>query len=182
MVAGFPSELFLTLVGVTLLFAQAQANGTLDRVARAAVRCCRGNVGLIPVMFFGLALGLASIGAGNIAAAALVGPMAMAVAEPGGIPAFLMTIMVAHGAVAGALSPFAPTGIIADEPDGPDGDVGPFERQIYLANLLANAAVAFAGYARLRRLALFRRRVDATADDRRGRRPRPRALETAARA
>ena len=68
----------------------------------------------MPVMFFGLALALATIGAGNIAAAALVGPMAMAVAGRAGIPAFLMTIMVAHGAVAGALSPFAPTGIIAD--------------------------------------------------------------------
>src|SRR4051794_33585063 len=79
-VAGFPSELFLTLVGVTWLFSQAQSNGTLERVARAAVRCCRGNAGVIPVAFFGLALGLASIGAGNIAAAALVGPMAMAVA------------------------------------------------------------------------------------------------------
>jgi len=27
-IAGFPSGLFLTLVGITLLFAQAQANGT----------------------------------------------------------------------------------------------------------------------------------------------------------
>src|SRR5262245_37791798 len=46
--AGFPAELFLTLVGVTLLFTQAQVNGTLDQVARAAVRGCRGNVGLMP--------------------------------------------------------------------------------------------------------------------------------------
>ena len=64
----------------------------------------------MPIMFFGLALALASIGAGNIAAAALVGPTAMAVAGRAGIPAFLMAIMVAHGAIAGALSPFAPTG------------------------------------------------------------------------
>ena len=100
-VAGFPSELFLTLAGVTLLFGQAQANGTLERVTRVAVRGCRGNAGLIPLAFFGLALGLASVGAGNIAAAALVGPTAMAVAGRAKIPAFLMTIIVAHGAVAG---------------------------------------------------------------------------------
>src|SRR5438270_8950873 len=48
--AGFPSDLFLTLVGVTLLFTQAQVNGTLERVSRLAVYCCRGNVGLMPVM------------------------------------------------------------------------------------------------------------------------------------
>src|SRR5262245_2899786 len=51
-IAGFPSSLFLTLVGLTLLFSQAQENGTLDRVARSAVRLCRGNAGLIPMMFF----------------------------------------------------------------------------------------------------------------------------------
>src|SRR5688572_13761818 len=48
LVAGFPSELFLTLTGITLLFAQAQVNGTLDRVAQAAIRMCRGNAALIP--------------------------------------------------------------------------------------------------------------------------------------
>jgi di/tricarboxylate transporter len=163
-VAGFPSELFLTLAGVTLLFSLAEANGTLAGVTRTAVRCCRGNVGLIPVVFFGLALVLASIGAGNIAAAALVGPMAMAVAHRAKIPAFLMTIMVGHGAVAGALSPFAPTGIIVDELMGPMGMSGHATR-FYLANLLANAAVAFGGYAAFGGPVLFRRRVDSTATD-----------------
>lgn len=143
--AGFPTELFLTLVGVTALFAQAQVNGTLERVARLGVRCCRGNVGLIPILFFGLTLAIASVGAGNIAAAALMGPLAMAVAGRAGIPAFLMTIMVAHGAVAGALSPIAPTGVIADTLMVRMGLSG-FAWRIYAYNLLANAAVAFAGF------------------------------------
>ena len=46
------SQLFLTLAGVTLLFTLAQCNGTLDRLAHHAVRCCRGNRGVIPIMFF----------------------------------------------------------------------------------------------------------------------------------
>ena len=50
-VGGFPTDLFLTLAGVTFLFALAQANGTLERVAAVAVRSCRGNVGLVPVAF-----------------------------------------------------------------------------------------------------------------------------------
>ncbi len=99
--AGFPTDLFVTLVGVTLLFTLARGNGTLDRVVRVAVGCCRGNAGLIPVLFFGLSCGIASIGAGNIATAALIAPLAMAVAERERIPPFLMTIMVAHGCVAG---------------------------------------------------------------------------------
>ena len=33
--AGFPTDLFLTLVGVTLLFTLARGNGTLDQVVRS---------------------------------------------------------------------------------------------------------------------------------------------------
>jgi di/tricarboxylate transporter len=143
--AGFPTDLFLTLVGVTLLFTLARCNGTLDRVVRVALRACRGNAGWIPIVFFGLSCGIASIGAGNIATAALMGPLAMAVAERAKIPPFLMALMVAHGCIAGALSPIAPTGIIANGLMTRMGMSG-FERQNYLSNLLANTSVAGLGY------------------------------------
>ena len=143
--AGFPTQLFLTLVGVTLLFAQAQVNGTLDKVAHRALRICRGNVGLIPVMFFFLALVLASVGPGNIAATALMAPMAMALAGRAGISGFLMAIMVANGANAGSLSPFAPTGIIVNGLMA-RMELGGWEWQTYLNNLIAHTGIAFAGY------------------------------------
>ena len=143
--AGFPTDLFLTLVGVTLLFAQAQVNGTLERITHYGVRSCRGNAGLIPLMFFLLALAIASVGAGNIAGAALVAPMAMAAAGRVKIPAILMTIMVAHGALAGAVSPFAPTGIIVNNLMANMG-LGGREWQTYIFNLLACAGTAIAGY------------------------------------
>jgi di/tricarboxylate transporter len=143
--AGFPTRLFLTLAGVTLLFSQAQANGTLDRIAHRAVRYCRGNVGVMPMMFFLLAFALASVGPGNIASTALVAPMAMAVAGQVGVPAFLMAIMVGNGANAGSLSPLAPTGVIVNgvmEQIGLDG----FERLTYLNNMMAHIVIAFAAY------------------------------------
>ena len=77
---GFPGPLFLTLTGVTLLFALADTNGTLERIAHHAVRICRGNAGAIPVMFFLLGAALGSMGPGNIATAALLAPLAMATA------------------------------------------------------------------------------------------------------
>jgi di/tricarboxylate transporter len=162
--AGFPTDLFLTLVGVTLLFGLAQGNGTLERVAQAAVRGCRGNTGLIPVMFFLLALLVASIGAGNIAAAALIAPMAMAVAERAGIPPYLMTLTVAHGCVAGALSPIAPTGIIANGLMDRMGMSG-YAWQSYGYNLAANAIAGLAGYLVFGGWRLFRRRFDDSAQD-----------------
>src|SRR5262245_49224031 len=111
---GFPSQLFLTLTGVTLLFTLAQCNGTLERLTHQAVSACRGNRGAIPVVFFFLAALFSSMGPGNIATAALVVPLAMATAARTGIPLFLMAIMAGNGANAGGLSPFAPTGIIVN--------------------------------------------------------------------
>ena len=154
--AGFPTELFLTLVGVTLLFTLARGNGTLDQVVRAALGICRGNAGLIPIVFFGLSLGTASIGAGNIAAAALIAPLAMAVADRARISPFLMTLMVGHGCIAGALSPIAPTGIIANGLMARMGMSG-FERQNYLYNLLANTMAAGTAYLAFGGMRLFRR-------------------------
>jgi Na+/H+ antiporter NhaD/arsenite permease-like protein len=162
-IAGFPTSLFLTLVGVTLLFAQAQVNGTLDRIAHRAVRLCRGNAGVIPMMFFVLTAGLASIGPGHIASAALVAPMGMAVAGRYGISAFLMAIMIGNGASAGSLSPFAPTGIIVA---GILPKIGLVDVQwpIYLNNLIAHAAVAFGGYFLLGGWRLFAQRTHVQAD------------------
>jgi Na+/H+ antiporter NhaD/arsenite permease-like protein len=153
---GFPTDLFLTLVGVTLLFTLARGNGTLDQVVRTALGVCRGNAGLIPIVFFGLSLGIASIGAGNIAAAALIAPLAMAVADRARISPFLMTLMVGHGCIAGALSPIAPTGIIANGLMARMGMSG-FERQNYLYNLLANTLAAGTAYLVFGGLRLFRR-------------------------
>ena len=113
--AGFPIDLFLTLSGVTLLFAQAHVNGTLDIVAHNAIRLCRGRVGVVPIMYFGLGAVLASAGPGNIATTGLLAPMAMATALRMRISPFLMAIMVGNGANSGSLSPFAPTGIIVTD-------------------------------------------------------------------
>ena len=143
--SGFPVRLFLTLAGVTLLFSQAHVNGTLERVAKHAVRLCRGHRGFVPIMFFALAATLASVGPGNIATAALLAPMAMAAAARAGIPLFLMAIMVGNGASAGALSPIAPTGIIVN--DIMPG-IGMPDRVLatYLNNALAHSVIAFTGY------------------------------------
>ncbi|MGH9462349.1 MAG: SLC13 family permease, partial [Vicinamibacteria bacterium] len=143
--AGFPSALFLILVGVTLFFSQANANGTLDRIAKTSVRLARGNPGWIPVVLFALASVLASIGAGNIAATAMLAPIAMRVAAQAGISAFLMTVMVATGANCGALSPFAPTGIIANGLMERIGITG-VAFSTFSTNFVAEAFVGLGGY------------------------------------
>jgi len=162
-VAGFPIQLFLTLAGVTLLFTQAQLNGTLDQIAHRSVRLCRGNTGLIPISFFLLGLGIASLGPGNVSTAAMLAPMAMAVANRARIPAFLMALMVGMGAQAGALSPFAPTGIIVNGLMDRIALSG-YEWRTYWSNAAAHGALAFGGYALLGGLKLFGSEYAGSAD------------------
>jgi di/tricarboxylate transporter len=143
--AGFPVSLFLTLVGITLLFAQAQGNGTLDRLAQRAVGLCRGLPGVIPLVFFLLTAALSSVGPGNIAATALMAPLGMATAGRYRIPPFLMAIMIANGASAGSVSPIAPTGIIVNQLVAKMG-LPDARWMIFANNFIAHLAVAFAGY------------------------------------
>lgn len=158
-IAGFPAGLLLTLVGVTLLFAQAQTNGTLDKLAERAVKLARGNAGVIPILFFVLALIISGMGPGNIAATALLAPVAMAIAGRMGIPAFLMAIMLCNGASGGSLSPFAPGGIIANGLMAKAGMTGA-EWPNFFNTLLAQTFVAFAGYFTFGGLKLFRRNAE----------------------
>ena len=153
--AGFPSSLFLTLAGVTLLFAQADSNGTLKRIAFQAVRLCRGHRGVIPLMFFLVTLALSSVGPGNIAATALMVPLAMGVAHTSRISPFLISVMVVNGASAGSLSPFAPAGIVVN---GIMADWGvPYvEAYNYLNNVIAHTVVALAAYLLFGGVRLFR--------------------------
>jgi len=143
--AGFPTNLFLILVGVTLLFSQANVNGTLDKLARHSVKLARGNLGMIPVMFFLLPAALSTFGAGNISTTAMLAPLAMPVAGNLGISAFLMTLVVCCGANSGALSPFAPTGVIANGLLARIGIMGQ-EWPTFFNNFIAEGFVGLTGY------------------------------------
>src|SRR5688572_12230083 len=154
-IAGFPSSLFVTLVGVTLLFAIADVNGTLARLTERAVRLCRGHPGALPIMFFMIGFALSTIGAGATPASALLAPPAMAVAARAGIPPLLMVIMTGNGALAGTLSPFAPTGIVAHGVMERIG-LGGVEWQTFAYNAFAHTLVGFGGFLVLGGWRLFR--------------------------
>jgi Na+/H+ antiporter NhaD/arsenite permease-like protein len=143
--SGFPVGLFLTLTGVTLLFSQAQVNGTLGKVAHAAVGLCRGRVGLVPILYFFLGAVLASAGPGNIAITGLLAPVAMATAVRMRIPLFLMAIMVGNGANSGSLSPIAPTGLVVNGIMEGIG-LGGMEIRTWISNFAAHAVIAFTAY------------------------------------
>lgn len=145
MAAKFPGSLFLTLTGVTLLFALADVNQTIDRLAHAALRLARGSARMVPIVFFLIACALSTVGPGAVPAVALVVPMAMAVGLRAGIPPFLTALMVANGANAGNLSPVSAVGIVANVKMAEAGLAGT-EAKVWAANFLAHVLVSVAAY------------------------------------
>ena len=142
---GFPVELMVTLVGVTLLFSIAETNGTLARLTAHALRICRGRAAAIPFLFFALGFLLSTIGAGSVAGSALLAPAAMEAASRAGIRPFPMILMAGNGTLAGTLSPFAPTGIVANGVMQRIG-LGGWAWDVFAYNAFAHTAVGLAGF------------------------------------
>lgn len=145
LMAGFPINLFLILTGVTLLFSQAQVNGTLEKLTKQAMRLARGQAGLLPIIIFLLITILAGLGPGNIAMIALMAPIGMAVAGEARIPAILMAIMIVNGANAGAFSPIAPTGIVSNMLTAKMG-MPDISIRIFFNSLWANIGIGILAY------------------------------------
>lgn len=113
--AGFPAELFLTLVGITFLFAQAQNNGTIDWLVRLAVRAVGGRIAAIPWVMFAITALLTSVGAVSPAAVAIIAPIALGFAAKYNINPLMMGLLVIHGAQGGGFSPISIYGGITNK-------------------------------------------------------------------
>ncbi|MDF2825136.1 MAG: DeoR family transcriptional regulator, partial [Mycobacterium sp.] len=139
-IAGFPSDLFLTLVGVTYLFAIAQNNGTVDLMVRGALRLVRGRVAFIPWVMFGITGILTALGALGPAAVAIIAPIALTFARRYRINALLMGMMVIHGAQAGGFSPISIYGVTVNNIAAKAGLVNS-PLTLFLGSLFFNAGI-----------------------------------------
>lgn len=141
----FPSSLFLTLVGVTLLFGVAQANGTMAAVTHAGVRALRGRTALLPLLLFLLACVISTSGPGSIATVALLAPLALGLAHQAGVPMLLAALMIGNGANAGNLSPISAIGALVLSLMEQAG-LGGHAFEVWSANFAAHALVAAAAW------------------------------------
>jgi di/tricarboxylate transporter len=112
--ASFPGDLFLVLVGVTLLFAIAKSNGTVDWLIHAGVRAVRGRIALIPWVMFTVTSLLTMVGAVVPGAVAIMAPIGLNFAVRYRINPMLMGLLVINGASAGGFSPISIFGSITN--------------------------------------------------------------------
>nr|WP_315236012.1 SLC13 family permease [uncultured Albidiferax sp.] len=158
---GFPADLFLTLVGITYLFALAQNNGTIDWLVRLAVRAVRGRIAAIPWIMFFIAALLTSVGAVSPAAVAIIAPIALGFAAKYGINPLLMGLMVVHGAQGGGFSPISIYGGITNKIVAKAG-LPLNEMATMMASLGVNLAVATLLFFVFGGMKLVRQKADAT--------------------
>ena len=155
--AGFPVDLFLTLVGLTFLFGFAQNNGVIEVIVNWCVKLVGGRTALMPWIFFALTAILISLGA--LFAVAIIAPLALSFARRHRINQFMVGLLVVHGALAGAFSPISVYGIFINDYLAKNG-LTPTPLSLFLAPLIFNVVFALVVYFVLHRRPGLRAEAD----------------------
>jgi di/tricarboxylate transporter len=99
----FPANIFIIIVGITLLFGIARTNGTIDLVVSSLLGLVRGRRWAIVWLMFVLGAVLMSLG--SVLAVGMLAPIAMPIARKYKIDPLLMGMMISHGVLGAAFSP-----------------------------------------------------------------------------
>ncbi len=111
-IAGFPTKLFVTLLGVMFLFSIAQQNRTLELLARKIVDMAGNRTNLIPIIVYVFSAILAGVGPGTVPVMSLMAVFTCSLAAEMRTSPVLLSATSVLGAAAGGLTPIAPTGIL----------------------------------------------------------------------
>ncbi|RAD79754.1 C4-dicarboxylate ABC transporter, partial [Burkholderia multivorans] len=109
-IAGFPLSIMVLLAGVTYFFAIAQENGTVDRIIDWALEKVGSSAVLLPLVFFVITAGIASMGAPL--AGLVMMPVGMQVARKYGVDYALMGLAICFAIGAGGFAPTSLYGIV----------------------------------------------------------------------
>ena len=109
-VAGVPLSIMVLLAGVTLFFAIAQLNGTIDKLIDRALAKVGSNALLLPLVFFVITGAIASMGAPL--AGLVMMPVGMQVARRYGVDYALMGLSMCFAIGAGGFAPTSLYGIV----------------------------------------------------------------------
>ncbi len=110
--AGFPVNIFVLLIGITLLLGIAHQNGTVDWLVGSLVALAGGRLALLPWVLFGVGFLTSSMGPG---AAPILFVIGVGFVRRHALNPVLVAAMIIHGNQSGGYSPVAPYGLLIAE-------------------------------------------------------------------
>lgn len=150
--SGFPSKLFLTLLGTMFFFSLLQENHTLELLSKKMVALVGKRVFLIPIILYLVSYIMSAVGPGAISVQSVMIIFAVALALQMNASPVLMGAMAILGAVGGTTSPIALTGILVTDlttgVEGLENVATPVFLGVSAANLVCAIVVyfVFGGY------------------------------------
>lgn len=112
---GFPSKLFITLLGTMFFFCLLQENHTLELLSKKMVAVVGKRTFLIPIIIYAASYLLSAAGPGAISVQSVMIIFAVSLAVQMQASPILLGSMAILGAVGGTTSPIALTGIIVTD-------------------------------------------------------------------
>ncbi|MGW8115200.1 SLC13 family permease [Caproicibacterium sp. NSD3] len=112
---GFPSKLFMTLLGTMFFFCLLQENHTLELLSQKMVALVGRRTFLVPIIIYAVSYLLSAAGPGAISVQSVMIVFAVALAVQMKASPVLMGGMAVLGAVGGTTSPIALSGIIVSD-------------------------------------------------------------------
>ena len=139
--AGFPPDLFVLLVGVTYLFGLAAVNGTLEWLIDRAIGLLGDRPVLVPWLIFIFSAVPTTAGALGPAGVAMLAPLCMRLGERYGIDRRMSALMVMHGSCLGNFSPLNGLAIIVRQTADSNG-LQVSAAQLFFGNAAYNIGLA----------------------------------------
>jgi len=157
LLAGFPPDLFVLLVGVTYLFGLASANGTLEWLVDRAIGLFGDRPALVPWMIFCFAAVPTLAGALGPAGVAMLAPLCLRLGDRYGLDRRLSALMLMHGSCLGNFSPLNGLSVIVLQV-AKDNNLDVSSAALFFGNALYNVVLGVVIYLLFGGRALLRER------------------------
>lgn len=160
--AGFPPDLFVLLVGVTYLFGLAAVNGTLEWLIDRAIGLLGDRPLLVPWLIFAFSAVPTTAGALGPAGVAMLAPLCMRLGERYGVDRRMAALMVMHGSCLGNFSPLNGLAVIVRQTAEANG-LQVSAAELFFGNAAYNIGLAIVIYLCFGGRDLLRRRREQAA-------------------
>ncbi len=114
-IGGISASMFMTLFGITFLFAVISSTGALDLLAKKIIALAGTRLWIIPIMVYIAGFVVAGVGPGAIPALAIIPALAVSIAYQVGYNPVMLALIGEAGLMSGRMTPITPEAAIITE-------------------------------------------------------------------